>query len=168
MRFLSRKTRTVTRPHSCEHAYRATRAVQSAYDERIARREQAEQDKADLIARVTRRYYHANALSVSGNRHQTDVAQGIMNALAEITGMNAITVGYRLDHGLSLTDLSEFCVVDNNGTLPVILRKGTEVREPVADRLDRLRAEALKADNHPLYEHLYGDNGQAYLARAST
>lgn len=158
MKFSLRKARTVTGTHTCEHSRRATDLIQARYEERITDREQAQQARTDLIARVSRRYYLAHALSTNGNRHQSDMSHGIMYALAEITGIDTITLGYRLSHGLSLTDMSEFCVADNDGTLPVILREGTEAREPVAERLDRLHREALAADNHPMFHVLYGQS----------
>jgi hypothetical protein len=165
MKFLSRKTRTVTAAHTCEHSRRAVDLVNARYEDRAKREQQAAQEKADLIDRVAGRYYIASAIvsaafkdGVKPSSHMIGSMYGHIEALAAITGLDSITVGYRMEHGLSLTDSTEMCVVDNNGTLPVILRKDSDVRLPVAERLDRLHREALRADNHPMLFALYGES----------
>lgn len=159
MKFSFRKTRPAT--HTCEHSRRVTDLVQERYDERLAERAKAEQAKADLLARLLTRYYAASALIENsfssgrgGNSHQIGVASGLSDAIAEVLDLNTITTNYRLTHGLSMSE-DETCVVDG-GEIPVILRKDTDRREPVTERLARLHAEALKATGHPMYEVLYG------------
>ena len=164
MKFFPRKMRTVTAAHTCEHSRRAVDLVNARYEDRIEREQQAAQEKATLIEQVSHRYYIASAIvsaafkdGVKPSSHMIGSMYGHIEALAAVTGRDSISVGYRMEHGLSLTDTTEMCVVDNNGTLPVILRKGTDVREPVSERLDRLHREALRADNHPMFFALYGN-----------
>lgn len=144
----------------CEFEARYQRQSQHVWQARDAAAARAAAERADLIARVSQRYYLADALAKNGTSYQIAVADGLRHALAEIVGLNAISTGYRLDHGLSLTE-EETCVVDviDGRDIPVILRPETDVREPVTERLDRLHRAALRADNHPMFHYLYGKDG---------
>lgn len=144
----------------CNYEAYYRRQSEQVWAERDARVAQEAADRADLIERVSQRYYLADALAKNGTSYQIAVADGLRHALAEIVGKDPISVGYRLDHGLSLTE-RETCVVDviDGRDIPVILRPDTDVRERVSERLDRLHRQAMRADNHPLYGHLYGPEG---------
>lgn len=133
-------------------------AAQAESARRDARQKQAEDARLDLLDRLTNRYYLAHALAANGTTYQIGVANGVHLAIAEVLGQDSISVGYRLDHGISLTG-GERCVVDviDGHDIPVIISADTDVREPVSERLDRLHRKALKADNHPMYHVLYGE-----------
>ena len=163
MKFFSRKPAAA---HTCEHAQRATANAQARHDDHLWATQKAAQEKTDLIVRTSRHFYlwhaivqHDFATGIKPQSHQIGMLDGLRYALAEITGLDPIVVDYRLSHGLSLVNMTECCVVDNNGTLPVILSPNSDVRLPVAERLDRLHRDALKADNHPMYHVIYGRDG---------
>lgn len=144
----------------CPFEARYQQASQRVWQERDAATARAAATQADLIARISRRYYLADALAKNGTSYQIAVSDGLRYALAEIVGRDPISVGYALEHGLSLTE-RETCVIDviDGRDIPVILRADTDVREPVAERLDRLHRQALRADNHPMWHYLYGPDG---------
>lgn len=103
-----------------------------------------------LIEGLLTRYYAASALSVMGNLHQSGVADGLRSALSLATGLDEITLGYRLERTL-LPDTDAFAVVTQvagEGEVVMHVKDGQQTR--IEDRLFSLRHQALIATGHPL------------------
>lgn len=111
---------------------------------------------ADLVDRLTTRYYAASALVAlsfktgDGNSHQIGVMDGLIRAISEVTGINTITVGYKMSHGIPVTS-NWIAVNDHPSPLDNDIRLLHDgIREPIQDRLDHLHQQALTATGHPL------------------
>lgn len=109
---------------------------------------------ATLIEKISTDYYAASALCrTSSIPEQTGVLTGCIKALAHITGLDEIVLGYRMDHALPIHGAGKdwICVVDtiDGRDVPVILGEG-ESRTPVHERRTRLEHAALVSTGHPL------------------
>ena len=103
-----------------------------------------------LIQSLLTRFYAASALCVMGNMHQLGVADGLRSALSLATGLDEVTLGYRLERTL-LPHTDAFAVVTQvagEGEVIMHVENGQQTR--IEDRLFSLRHQALIATAHPL------------------
>lgn len=108
-----------------------------------------------VIDGIAYEYYLASAIyaaSPNGNTHQSGVMDGLCRAMAVVTGRDIISTGFQMEHGIPQGPgvrgwLATVDVIDGREVHVLV---HDDVREPVADRLDRLRMAALRKDGHPL------------------
>lgn len=150
MRFLSAR-RASTEQHATLAPVEASQAYAAgARQARESAMAAAAATQQALIEGLLTRYYAASALSVMGNMHQSGVADGLRSALSLATGIDEITLGYRLERSL-LPDTDAFAVVTQvagEGEVVMHVENGQQTR--VEDRLFSLRHQALIASGHPL------------------
>lgn len=146
-----------------DHTATIARLQEQARQERQRVADEKATAREALIERLSHRYYLAHAISsdmlndnYGAPSHLIGVCSGIVAALAEITGKNEISVGFKMERGIPV-DADWITVNDAPaGATPDIRLLHDGIREPITDRLDMLHRAALKADGHPAYNSIFG------------
>lgn len=158
MRFSRRR-----RPATFDQTGTIARLQQQVMQERQRAAAEKAAEREALIESLSHRYYLAHAISsdmlkdnYGSPSHLIGVCSGIIAALADVTGKNEISVGYKMERGIPVE--ADWIAVNDapTGATPDIRLLHDGIREPITERLDMLHRAALKADGHPAYNSIFG------------